>query len=41
MEKEKRKEMQVREKVGFKCFVAVEGRKGSSLKRRVRSQLAK
>ena len=40
--------MQVREKVGklgntlfFQCFVAPDGRKVTSLKRRVRSQLAR
>ena len=44
----KSEEMQVREKVGksrntvfFQCFVAPEGRKVGSLKRRVRSQLAR
>ena len=43
MEKVRREKMQVREKVGksrntvfFQCFVAVEGRKVGSLKRRVR-----
>ena len=48
MEKVRRKKMQVREKVGksrftvfFHWFVAPEGRKVTSLKRRVRSQLAK
>ena len=47
-EKRKRKKMQVREKVGksrntvfFRGFVAPEGWKVSSLKRRVRSQLAR
>ena len=47
-EKERRKKMQVREKVGkwrytvfFQWFVALEGRKVGSLKRRVRSQLAR
>ena len=46
--REKRKKMQVREKVGksrftvfFKLFGALEGRKVTSLKRRVRSQLAR
>ena len=44
----RRKKIQVREKVGksrntmfFQCFVAPEGRKVGSLKRRVRSQLAR
>ena len=44
MEKVRREKMQVREKVGksqntvfFQCFVALEGRKVGSLKRRVRS----
>ena len=48
MEKVRREKMQVREKVGksrntvfFQCFVAPEGRKVGSLKRRVRSQLAR
>ena len=47
-EKIRRKKMQMREKVGksrftvfFQCFVAPEGRKVGSLKRRVRSQLAR
>ena len=47
-EKIRRKKMQVREKVGklrntvfFQWFVAPEGRKVGSLKRRVRSQLAR
>ena len=47
-EKIRRKKMQVREKVGklrnsvfFRGFVAPEGRKVGSLKRRVRSQLAR
>ena len=47
-ERERRKKMQVREKVGksrftvfFQWFVAKEGRKVGSLKRRVRSQLAR
>ena len=47
-EKIRRKKMQVREKVGksrntvfFQWFVALEGRKVGSLKRRVRSQLAR
>ena len=47
MEKVRRKKMQVREKVGksrftvfFQWFVAPEGRRVTSLKRRVRSQLA-
>ena len=47
-ERERRKKMQVREKVGkprftwfFQWFVALEGRKVGSLKRRVRSQLAR
>ena len=46
MEKFRKKKMQVREKVGksrntvfFQCFVAPEGRKVGSLKRRVQSQL--
>ena len=48
MEKVRREKMQVREKVGksrntvfFECFVAPDGRKVGSLKRRVRSQLAR
>ena len=48
MEKVRRKKMQVRENVGksrfavfFQWFVAPEGRKVTSLKRRVRSQLAR
>ena len=48
MEKVRRKKMQVREKVGksrftviFQWFVAPEGRKVTSLKRRLRSQLAR
>ena len=48
MEKVRRKKMQVREKVGtsrftvfFQWFVAPEGRKVTSLKRRVQSQLAR
>jgi len=47
-ERARRKKMQMREKVGksrntvfFQCFVAPEGRKVGSLKRRVRSQLAR
>ena len=47
-ERERRKKMQVREKVGksrftvfFQWFVAPEGRKVTSLKRRVRSHLAR
>jgi len=47
-ERDRRKKMQVREKVGksrnimfFQLFVALEGRKVGSLKRRVRSQLAR
>ena len=47
-ERVRRKKMQMREKVGksrntlfFQCFVAPEGRKVGSLKRRVRSQLAR
>jgi len=47
-ERLRRKKMQVREKVGksrftafFQCFVALEGGKVGSLKRRVRSQLAR
>ena len=47
-DKIRRKKMQMREKVGksrntvfFQCFVAPVGRKVSSLKRRVRSQLAR
>ena len=47
-ERVRRKKMQMREKVGksrntafFQCFVAPEGRKVRSLKRRVRSQLAR
>ena len=47
-EKIRRKKMQMREKVGksrftvfFQCFVAPEGRKVGSLKRRVRTQLAR
>ena len=46
--KSQKKEAQMREKVGksrgtvfFQCFVAPEGRKVGSLKRRVRSQLAR
>ena len=48
MEKVRREKMQVREKVGksrntvfFQCFAALEGQKEGSLKRRVRSQLAR
>ena len=48
MEKARREKMQVREKVGksrntvfFQCFAALEGQKEGSLKRRVRSQLAR
>ena len=48
MEKVRREKMQAREKVEksqntvfFHCFVAPEGRKVGSLKRRVRSQLAR
>ena len=48
MEKVRREKMQVRQKVGkslnvvfFQCFVAPEGGKVGSLKRRVRSQLAR
>ena len=48
MEKVRMEKTQVRKKVGkwrntviFKCFVAPEGRKVGSLKRRVRSQLAR
>ena len=48
MEKVRREKMQLREKVGksehpvvFQCFVSPEGRKVGSLKRRVRSQLAR
>ena len=48
MEKARREKMQVRQKVGksqntvfFDFFVAPEGRKVGSLKRRVRSQLAR
>ena len=48
MEKVRREKMQVREKVGksqntvfYQCSVAPEGRKVSSPKRRVRSQLAR
>ena len=48
IEKVRREKMQLREKVGksrntvfFQCFVAPEGRKVCSLKRRVRSQLAR
>ena len=48
MEKVRREKMQVREKVGksrntvfFQCFVAPEGRKVGSLKRRARSELAR
>ena len=48
MEKARRKKMQVREKVGksrntvfFQCFVAPEGRKVGSLKRRVRRHLGR
>ena len=47
-ERVRRKKMQMREKVGksrntvfFQCFMAQEGRKVGSLKRRVRSQLAR
>ena len=47
-EKIRRKKMQMREQVGksrftvfFQCFVALEGRKVGSLKRRVRRQLAR
>ena len=47
-EKVRREKMQVREKVGksrnivfFQCFVAPEGRQVGSLKRRMRSQLAR
>ena len=48
MEKVRREKMQVREKVGksrntvfFQCFVAPEGRKVGSLKRRVRRHLGR
>ena len=48
MEKVRREQMQVREKVGksrntvfFQCFVAPEGRKVGSLKRRVRRHLGR
>ena len=48
MEKIRREKMQVREKVGksrntvfFQCFVALEGRKVGSLKRRVRRHLGR
>ena len=48
VEKVRREKMHVHEKVGksrntmfFQCFVAPEGRKVASLKRRVRSQLAR
>ena len=48
MEKVRREKMQVGEKVGksrntvfYHCFVAPEGRKVDSLKRQVRSQLAR
>ena len=48
MEKVRREKMQVREKVGksrnpvfFQCFEAPEGRKGGSLKRRVRRHLGR
>ena len=48
MEKVRREKMQVREKIGkspntlfFHCFVAPESRKAGSLKRQVRSQLAR
>ena len=47
-EKDRREKMQVREKVGksrntvfFQCFVAPEGRKVGSLKRRVRRHLGR
>ena len=48
MEKIRRKKIQVPEKVGksrntvfLQCYEALEGRKAGSLKRRVRSQLAR